>query len=757
MRIDKLIAEYMLKKLLNLIFIKNQKAPDLQRIIDVLPGHIYWYDKEGFFRGCNDQQAKSLGFRKSQDLIGKNFYEMQAPKIVEQIKKNNNLIYETGEMQTVKEPGFYNNSEQIFLSKKMPWFDKNKEIIGILGVSFDITEEIKLKKELEIAKNQTENVLRNIINIMPGHVYWKDLKFKFRGCNQKQAESAGFKSPDQLIGKDDFEMPWKDDAAILRRSDEEVIKNKSIFIEEPSMINGKEHTFLSQKVPLKDGNENIIGILGVSFDITDRKDKERLEIENEQNVKFREILDQFVHDIQSPVASIDKMSKTFPLPEKERLDLREAARRINGMSRNLLNKYKTKDSTEIVEEAEPVLISVHLLNILNEKGYQYKDKDVRFEEAIKNYFVFVDIEPEAFTRMISNLINNAVDALENNPKGWVKLGLKATKTKVSITIEDNGKGMPPELVAKIMNKIAVTHGKADGHGIGLTQVQQTLERNDGELTIESEPGKGTKMMLTFPRTAAPAWVCEEIVLGPEDIIVVLDDEDSVKDAWQAHFKIALKDSPDIKVHYFKIAQEAISFIEGLAPLEQGKVMLLTDYELLDQALNGLDVVKKTQVHRSVLVTSHHGNKEIRAEAMKTGTKILPKQLASEIPIVIDAMMQYIAAHVGELKQVDLIIVDDDERYVRNMKDSVLIDLTVDHYTSPEHFLTIVRQYPKDTKICLDLNFNHSRMNGFYLAEQLNKLGYTRLFMISGEEFGRRKLPPYLTILNKYRIEEIKNY
>lgn len=77
--------------------------------------------------------------------------------------------------------------------------------------------------------------------------------------------------------------------------------------------------------------------------------------------------------------------------------------------------------------------------------------------------------------------------------------------------------------------------------------------------------------------------------------------------------------------------------------------------------------------------------------------------------------------------------------------------------TPEHFLTVAEQYPKDTKICLDQNFNHSRMDGLYLAEQLNKLGYTKLFLISGEEFDKRKLPKYLKVLKKSHIEEVKNY
>jgi hypothetical protein len=355
--------------------------------------------------------------------------------------------------------------------------------------------------------------------------------------------------------------------------------------------------------------------------------------------------------------------------------------------------------------------------------------------------------------MISNIINNAVDALDKK-QGKVIVGLKATKASVTITIKDNGKGMSEELIKKIMNNVAITQGKKNGHGIGLTQVRETLQRNHGELKIDSAVGKGTKVTLTFPRVAAPVWIADEIKLGPEDIIVVLDDEDAIVAAWKSRFATALKDVPSIKVRYFKVGSEALNFLSGLSPRDKKKAFLLTDFELMGQGLNGLDIVEQSGVERAVLATSHHMNKGVRIQAEKIGTKILPKQLAPEVSIKIDPSIQYEVTSAP--KKVDIVLIEDDEKLAQIMMLTAFGDLQVDHYTSPEHFLRNVSQYARNVKICIDKNFAGHGMDGLDLAEKLHEQGYTRLFLSSGETFSDGEIPDYLKVVPKIDMASIRD-
>jgi hypothetical protein len=325
------------------------------------------------------------------------------------------------------------------------------------------------------------------------------------------------------------------------------------------------------------------------------------------------------------------------MPERERVALRTAATRINDIANNLLSSFiKLEDSAgraPVKEAREPMLLSPVILQMLTDKKYQFQNKPVKFDNHFTQAgnFAWINIEATAFKCMLSNIINNAVDAFDQN-EGEVTLHLDATAEQVHLIVEDNGKGMRPQLAQTIMNQIAITEGKTDGHGIGLTQVRDTLQNNEGTLAIDSKVGVGTKMKVSFPRVPSENWIADSMQLADDDIVVILDDDSSIHLAWNTRFDELVKLYPNLTVRHFEFGQECIDFINGLPPEKIAKVFLLTDYELLKQDLNGLDVIHQTPVHRSVLVTSYYADKSIRACAGKAGTTILPKQLAYDIPI-----------------------------------------------------------------------------------------------------------------------------
>ena len=118
--------------------------------------------------------------------------------------------------------------------------------------------------------------LKKVLSVMPGHVYWKNTDGVYLGCNEEQAKIAGFNSSQELVGKTDYDLLPKDEATVLQEIDQQVIRGKKSYsIEEPvTLPNNKKAVFLSHKIPLEDLEGNIIGILGVSIDITERKQME---------------------------------------------------------------------------------------------------------------------------------------------------------------------------------------------------------------------------------------------------------------------------------------------------------------------------------------------------------------------------------------------------------------------------------------------------------------------------------------------------
>ena len=134
----------------------------------------------------------------------------------------------------------------------------------------DITE----RKRAEEALRASLQIIEGILNAMPVRVFWKDNNLVYLGCNATFARDAGFADPKDIIGKDDYQMGWRDQAELYRGSDRQVIESgcSKLLIEEPQTTpEGSTITLLSSKVPLRGSNGEVSGVLGMYMDITERK------------------------------------------------------------------------------------------------------------------------------------------------------------------------------------------------------------------------------------------------------------------------------------------------------------------------------------------------------------------------------------------------------------------------------------------------------------------------------------------------------
>ncbi|MCK4870319.1 MAG: PAS domain-containing sensor histidine kinase [Gammaproteobacteria bacterium] len=126
-------------------------------ILSLMPGHVYWKDIDGKYLGCNANQARSLGLKSRRDIVGKHAYEKLPIKQAKKLRANDKAIIESGKPYVTEEPGIlHDGSEGVFLTQKIPLLDKDKNAIGLLGVSIDITEKKKLQAELEETRLQVK-------------------------------------------------------------------------------------------------------------------------------------------------------------------------------------------------------------------------------------------------------------------------------------------------------------------------------------------------------------------------------------------------------------------------------------------------------------------------------------------------------------------------------------------------------------------------------------------------------------------------
>jgi two-component system aerobic respiration control sensor histidine kinase ArcB len=150
---------------------KEKVELTLASIIENLPGHVYWKNKDSVYQGCNLAQAKSAGFSDPKEMIGKTDYEMPWYHEADILRESDLAVINNKETLTREEASQLANSDKvsIFLSKKAPLYNKNGEVIGVLGVSFDISDRKKIEQDLsqaqmaaEIANQAKSEFLRNM-------------------------------------------------------------------------------------------------------------------------------------------------------------------------------------------------------------------------------------------------------------------------------------------------------------------------------------------------------------------------------------------------------------------------------------------------------------------------------------------------------------------------------------------------------------------------------------------------------------------
>lgn len=149
--------------------------------------------------------------------------------------------------------------------------DQNGDVRGYVGTITDITGQ--KMKETELAESR--NLLKTIVDTVPARIFWKDRESRYLGCNPIFAQDAGMASPQEIIGKVDYELSWtKEQADHYRHDDEQVIRsgNPMLYYEEPLNNAAGEMIWIeTSKVPLLSTNKEIIGVLGIYQDISKQK------------------------------------------------------------------------------------------------------------------------------------------------------------------------------------------------------------------------------------------------------------------------------------------------------------------------------------------------------------------------------------------------------------------------------------------------------------------------------------------------------
>jgi len=250
-----------------------------------------------------------------------------------------------------------------------------------------------------------------------------------------------------------------------------------------------------------------------------------------------------------------------------------------------------------------------------------------------SYGHFAAVQAVEFKRLLSNLVNNAVEAFGEG-SGTVSVGLSSRDGCVLVSVHDNGKGIPPEVLAKLGRR-GETHGKGGGSGLGLYHARTSAESWGGSLEITSEVGKGTTTTVLLPLTPAPEWFVPELRLSPGKALVILDDDASIHQVWQGRLDALNADERGVEVIHVSTPEEIRTWVKS-DPAKAREALFLFDYELRGYRETGLSLATELALgERVVLVTSRYAEAEELAGCRRLKARLLPKGLAGSVPMHVD--------------------------------------------------------------------------------------------------------------------------
>lgn len=347
---------------------------------------------------------------------------------------------------------------------------------------------------------------------------------------------------------------------------------------------------------------------------------------------------QVAHDIGSPLAALEMVvSLTKLLPEFERQLIRTSVNRIRDISNTLRMKDQANFTSSQIDEtlmpSEPFSIQLasSLVDLqITEKRLEIRNLSnivVHNEISEKSYGLFVKVQVAEFKRVISNILNNAIDA--SHFGGQVIVRLTRNGSSAEIEIKDFGKGISKEVMSKLCVR-GGTFGKRGGSGLGLWHASKMVEAWGGSLSIFSEVGEGTSVKILLPQIQAPSWFVPFIELDHDrrSKIVILDDDETIHEIWKERFRQV--NLPENKQVHLMNAKDFKFFLENN---DQKNCIFLMDDELIGESQRGSDLIENAKIsQKSILVTSRFEEEDLREKCEKIGLRMVPKISAPFVPI-----------------------------------------------------------------------------------------------------------------------------
>ena len=418
--------------------------------------------------------------------------------LVDRLRRNGGVLqntcsYELPDGESITMESMVYLLDDSFSDQKVVWF-----------FCRDVTERVRQGNELKELNRLMEAILDNI----PVYLFVKDPNDEFRYLywNQSFVKHSGIPAS-QVIGKTDFKIfPNPADAAHFQRDDLELLKRGELppFEEEYSVVTGQKRIVNTVKMLVPVEERKLPLLMGISWDITERKviETELLEakVKAEQSDQLKTaFLANMSHEIRTPLNAIVGFAKILP----EITDEMERASIINIIDTNsdqllmLINDILDLSKIE-AGTIEFVDIPANLTDLCQNIYCTLIEKtapgvQLVFEGAFDNLVTLCD--PGRLSQVIVNLITNAIKFTK---EGFIRYGYRLREDRVEFYVADTGLGIPEDKLSTIFTRFTKLNSFIAGTGLGLAICRMIVERQHGKIWAESKLGEGSIFRFNFP-------------------------------------------------------------------------------------------------------------------------------------------------------------------------------------------------------------------------------------------------------------------
>ncbi len=410
------------------------------------------------------------------------------------------------------------------------------------------------KTENELSKINT--LLNTLIQNLPDAIYMKDINYRKIISNKGDLINCGAKRPEEVIGLTDFDIFPKEMAEKYFEDDQQVIEHgKTIFNREEELPGNPKRWILTTKVPLRNKNGQIIGLVGIGHDITSRKQMmEELEAAKqkaEESDKLKSLfLANMSHEIRTPLNAILGFSNLITSGELEQEKLEYFGKIIESSGQRLTAVIDDVIDISLIQAKQlKVDQKAFSINDLLEEIYEmYKSQK---SEKLQNIDFTVDYcgtpdhdmlwsDKNRLFQVLRNLLDNAFKFTE---KGHIRFGCyESSSEEMVLFVDDSGIGIEEGKTNIIFESFRQAQEgfsrQYEGTGLGLAIVSGIVERLKGKVWVESELGVGSRFYVSVPREMKEKTVVKknmekqpekkETLNGKKRIVSFEDDPSSIE-------------------------------------------------------------------------------------------------------------------------------------------------------------------------------------------------------------------------------------